>query len=105
MSLSPIRTGVAGAGFAATYHVECVRKLASLGAEVSGVYSLRPESREAFGKKWNVPVYNSLESLLDQVDVVHVCVPPALHEKVAVEALRRNVHAIVEKPFTGYFGP
>jgi predicted dehydrogenase len=105
MPLSLIRAGIVGAGFAAVYHVECVRKLTSLGAEVAGVYSLRPESREAFGKKWNIPIYDSLESLLDQVDVVHVCAPPAVHEKITVQALQRGLHVIVEKPFTGYFGP
>ena len=35
------------------------------------------------------------------IDVVHVCVPPALHETVTVTALKRGVHVIVEKPFTG----
>jgi predicted dehydrogenase len=34
-----------------------------------------------------------------------VCVPPALHETVTVTALRKGVHVIVEKPFTGAFGP
>jgi predicted dehydrogenase len=36
---------------------------------------------------------------------VHVCVPPAFHAPVSIAALRKGVHVIVEKPFTGYFGP
>lgn len=105
MSLSIIRAGLVGTGFAATIHIESLKRLLSLGVEVVGVYSLRPERRQAFGKKWNVPVYDSLESLLEQVDVVHVCLPPALHEPVTIRALQQHRHVILEKPFTGYFGP
>jgi predicted dehydrogenase len=48
--------------------------------------------------------FDSLEAMLGEVEVVHVCVPPALHEPVTVAALERGVHTIVEKPFTGCFG-
>src|SRR5262249_54302563 len=47
---------------------------------------------------------SSLEALLDAVDVVHVCASPAAHEAIALAALARGVHAIVEKPLTGWFG-
>jgi predicted dehydrogenase len=39
------------------------------------------------------------------VDVVDVCAPPAQHEAVALEAIERGKHVLVEKPFTGAFGP
>lgn len=100
-----IRTGFAGAGFAAKFHYKSLQQLQAVGVETVGVFSKRKESREKFAAERNLKAYDTLHGLLDAVDVVHVCVPPAFHELVTVKALGRNVHAIVEKPFTGFFGP
>jgi len=99
----PLRAGFAGAGFAARFHCDSLASLAL--ARPAGVWSARAESRERFAAERGVAAYASLEALLDEVDAVHVCVPPALHETVAAAALKRGVHVIVEKPFTGAFGP
>ncbi len=100
-----MKTGFVGAGFASAFHYEAVREGASGLAEPIGVFSLRPESRNRFAQDRNLRSYDTLDSLLDAVDVAHVCVPAAYHEEVTVAALKRNVHVILEKPFTGYFGP
>jgi predicted dehydrogenase len=99
------RAGFVGAGFAATFHSEALHQASVPGVVQVGVYSERPESRSAFAGRHGLKAFDSLDALLAEVDVVHVCVPPALHEPVAVTALKRRVHVIVEKPFTGYFGP
>jgi predicted dehydrogenase len=48
----------------------------------------------------------SFAELLDRadVDVVDLCVPPALHHTLAIQAAEAGKHVIVEKPLTGYFG-
>ena len=43
--------------------------------------------------------------MLPHVDVVDVCSPPATHEPVALEAIEAGKHVVIEKPFTGAFGP
>ena len=100
-----LRAGFAGAGFAAKFHYEALLQASVPGVRPVGVYSQRPESRAAFAAERGLKAFDSIEALLGEVDVVHVCVPPALHEAVTVAALKRGVHVIVEKPFTGYFGP
>jgi len=100
-----LRAGFVGAGFAAQFHLESVLQSGVPGVQPVGVFSQRPESRSVFASRHGLTAYDSLEALLDKVDVAHVCVPPAMHEPVAVAALKRDVHVIVEKPFTGYFGP
>jgi predicted dehydrogenase len=100
-----IRAGFVGAGFAARFHFESLQQVRSLGIEPLGVYSRRPESRRAFASERGLTAFDSLEALLAAVDVVHVCVPPAFHAPVSIAALENGVHVIVEKPFTGYFGP
>jgi predicted dehydrogenase len=100
-----IRVGIVGAGFAARFHHESLRQIKNLGFETVGVYSKTKKSREKFAEQRNLQAFESLDSLLEAVDVVHVCVPPAFHEPVSVAALQGDVHVVVEKPFTGYFGP
>jgi predicted dehydrogenase len=99
-----VRTGIIGAGFSACFHFEAVTKLCSVNAEVVGVFCRTKQNREAFAKKRDIKPFDSLEALIENADVVHVCTPPVSHEAIAVAALERDKFAIVEKPLTGYFG-
>jgi predicted dehydrogenase len=100
-----IRSGYVGAGFAAAFHHESLLSLRSLDIRPVGVFSPRSSSREAFAAERELEAFDSLNALFQAVDVVHVCVPPAFHESVTTAALKAGISAIVEKPFTGYFGP
>ena len=102
MAKKSIRSGIVGAGFAAGFHFEAIKKVYGTNVEVKGVYSL--EGAKEYAAKRQIKAYESLEALLDDVDVVHVCVTAESHESVAVAALERDKFAIVEKPLTGYFG-
>jgi predicted dehydrogenase len=102
---SKIRVGVVGAGMAGNFHVECLRSIHGLTVEVAGVTSLRPESREAFGKVHGIPVYDSVERMLDAVDLLDICSPPYAHGPGIIAAAKAGKHVIVEKPLTGFFGP
>lgn len=104
MKKKTIRTGIVGAGFAATFHFESLKKLHSTNVEVEGVFAIDTAQAASYAKERGIKAYDSLEGLIDKVDVVHVCTPPVAHEPVAVAALVRDKFAIVEKPLTGYFG-
>jgi len=99
-----VRTGIIGARFAASFHIESVRRVYGVNAEIVGAHSQTPESLKAYTEKHGIAAFDGLDALLDQIDVLHVCVPPALHEEVAIRALARGVYPIVEKPLTGRFG-
>lgn len=99
-----IRAGIIGAGFAANFHFEAVRKVYGVDVDMVGVYSQRRERREEFAKKRGIIAFDSAESLMDNCEVVHICTPIATHEHFAVMALGRNLYPIVEKPLTGYWG-
>ncbi len=99
-----IRAGIIGSGFAASFHVEALRRVYGVDVEIAGVYSQTAKKREAFAREQEINVCGSLDEVLEISDVVHVCTPPVLHEPVAVKALEMNKYPIVEKPFTGYFG-
>jgi predicted dehydrogenase len=100
-----IRVGIVGAGFAAGFHYESLFQTGIAEVKPVAIYSRTKDRREEFARSRSLTACDSIEALLDSVDVVHVCVPPVMHEPVAVMALKRGVHVILEKPFTGYFGP
>ncbi len=104
MQKKTVRTGIIGAGFAATFHFESLKKVHSTDVEVEGVFAIDTEQAAQYAKARGIKAYDSLEALIDEVDVVHVCTPPVAHEPIAVAALGRDKFAIVEKPLTGYFG-
>lgn len=95
------RIGIAGAGFAASFHLE---NFPESGAEVVGVTSARPESREAFAQKHRVRAYASVAEMLPDIDVLDICTPPSSHSKYILSAAQAGKHVIVEKPLTGFFG-
>jgi len=100
-----IKVGLVGARFAARFHWEGLRRVYGVPVEVVGVTAKSAESREAFARAHNIRAFASFEELCDAVDVVDLCTPPSTHEPQAVAAFRRGRHVIIEKPFTGYFGP
>lgn len=101
----PVRVGIVGARFAAQFHWKGYQRVYGATVEVVGVTSKSPESREAFAREHGVRAFDSFEALCDASDVIDICAPGSVHEKLAVAALNLGKHVIVEKPFTGYYGP
>jgi predicted dehydrogenase len=99
-----IRVGLVGSRFAARFHWEGWRRVYGIPLEVVGVTSLSAPARDAFAREKGIRSFETLEDLCASVDVVDLCTPPESHEEVAVQALHRGKHVIIEKPLTGYFG-
>jgi predicted dehydrogenase len=99
-----LRAGFVGSGFAANFHYEALQRVHGVVVDIAGVWSPTAERRNAFAAARGLTAYDSLESLLDDADVIHLCSPPVTHEPLAIAALRRDKSVIVEKPLTGYFG-
>ncbi|HOI56679.1 MAG TPA: Gfo/Idh/MocA family oxidoreductase, partial [Phycisphaerae bacterium] len=100
-----VRVGIVGVGMAGRYHIECLRRVHGVKVDVVGVTSRRQESREAFAAEYGVRAFDTVEALIEQVDLLDVCSPPLAHEANIVAAARAGKHVVCEKPLTGYFGP
>ena len=100
-----IRIGIVGARFAARFHWEGYRRVFGVPVEVVGVTAKSAESRQAFARERGVKAFASFDELCDAVDVVDLCTPGSTHEPLAVRAFQRGKHVLIEKPFTGYYGP
>lgn len=73
--------------------------------EVVGVTSLTPSSREQFASQRGIRAFCSLKEMLDSVGVADNCAPGYAQEPICITALEAGKQVIVEKPFTGYYGP
>lgn len=104
MTKKTVRTGIVGSGFSASFHFEAIRKVYGTDVDIRGVFSIDTEQAAEYARARDIRAFDSLEAMLDEVDVVHVCTTATSHEEVAVAALRADKFAIVEKPLTGYFG-
>ena len=104
MQKKKVRSGLVGAGFSATFHYEAITKIHGTDVDVVGVYAKDAAMARAYAQARGLRVFDTLDALIEAVDVVHVNTPPYAHEPVAIAALARDRHVICEKPLTGYFG-
>src|ERR1700722_5413673 len=91
------RAGMVGAGYISEYHVAAVRRLDNV--ELIGVFDVDSARASALASRLETRAFNSLDELHQAgANVIHVLTPPNTHAAVAIEALERNCHVLVEKP-------
>lgn len=99
--------GLVGARYGARMHWANYAKLPSGLVEVRGVCARTQASAAALAQEAGVVFatedYAALLARAD-IEVVDLCVPPALHHEFAIRAAEAGKHIIMEKPLTGYFG-
>lgn len=109
-----IRVGIAGMGFMGWIHWLAYQRLP--GMQVTAIWELDEKKRNGdwtsiqgnFGPPGEVvdltgvATYESLDDMLagDQVDLVDICLPPALHHDVAIRCLNAGKHVVSEKPMS-----
>src|ERR1700689_5041763 len=99
--------GIVGSRYGARMHLANYAKLPGDLMELRGVCSRTKESAAAFAKEAQIAfVTDDYDSLLarNDIDVMDICTPPALHHEFAIRAANAGKHIIMEKPLTGYFG-
>ena len=96
--MTDVRAGIIGTGFSGRLQVRSVRLA---GGILAGVVASSPERGKAAAQALGAErSYESPEELVadDDIDVVHICAPNALHEPLAAAALAAGKHVICEKP-------
>ena len=92
----PLRVGVAGTGSLGFHHARILRDLPEV--RMQGFFDIRPQRVREVAGELEIEARESLEDLLDLVDALVVAVPTSAHEEVALKAVERGVHVLVEKP-------
>lgn len=93
-----LKIGVLGAGHLGKIHIRLVKEIGNY--ELIGIYDPNPENALFAEKEFNVKAYDSIESLIDAVDVIDIVTPTISHYDCAVLALRKSKHVFIEKPIT-----
>lgn len=96
--MAQINVGVVGLGHLGRHHLRIYSELEE--ANLVGGYdidqALAEERCEALGTK----AFQDYESLLDDIQALNIAVPTVAHYEIAMKALARGVHLLIEKPIT-----
>lgn len=93
---SGLPVGVIGVGSLGFHHARILREVP--GARMMGIYDTDAARVAKVADELGVRAFGSLEDLLQEVEAAVVAVPTVAHHEVAMEALRRGVHLLIEKP-------
>jgi predicted dehydrogenase len=93
-----LRIGVLGAGHLGKIHIRLLKE--SDAFQLAGFYDPDAARSVSIASELGVKAYPSMESLMDDVDVVDIVTPTPLHYACALEAIARKKHFFIEKPVT-----
>lgn len=93
-----LKIGVLGAGHLGKIHIKLLKEIEEF--TLTGFYD--PNEKEAINtaQRLGVKKFNSLEELIDAVDVVDIVTPTLNHYECAAKALKKSKHIFIEKPIT-----
>ncbi len=100
--MNNIRVAVIGAGRLGGHHARWYNKLAQ--CELTGVYDVASERAEALATELHVTAFATLDEALDSADAFSIVTPTSAHHEVALQALQRGKHVLIEKPITASAG-
>lgn len=93
-----LKVGVLGAGHLGKIHLRLLKE--TEGYELVGFYDPDLLQATLATEQFGVPAFNSIDELIDAVDVVDVVTPTLSHFDCASQALRKSKHLFIEKPVT-----
>jgi predicted dehydrogenase len=91
-----VPVGVVGVGSLGFHHARILREVE--GAEMVGVYDSSPERAAQVASELGVRAFSTLDEFLAAVEAAVVAVPTTDHAAVALAAIDRGVHLLIEKP-------
>ena len=96
-----MKSAVVGCGNISRFHFNSI--IANPLAELTAICDVNGGLAESRAKQYGLSdYYTSVDELLEKesIDVLHVLTPPKYHSEVAVKALNKGIHVLVEKPMT-----
>jgi len=92
------RLGVIGAGGLGYHHIRILREMPEV--RFAGFVEQSTQRAAQVSRELGTRAYDTVDTLLDQVDAITIVVPTPAHFEVAKQALARGKHVLIEKPIT-----
>ena len=93
-----LKAGVLGAGHLGKIHLKLLQQ--SNKYELVGFYDPSKENAQKVFKEFGYHAFNSIEELIEAVDVVDIVTPTLSHFDCAKQAIEKGCHIFIEKPIT-----
>lgn len=96
--MEKVKVGVIGVGALGSCHARIYSKLPNV--ELVGVADIDIAKAKDIGLLYDTTYTKDYRELLDKIDAASIVVPTEKHFDIAKDALNKNIHTLVEKPFT-----
>lgn len=93
-----LKAGVLGAGHLGKIHLKLLKQSEKF--ELAGFYDPSDENANSVSEEFGYRRFQSLEALIDEVDVVDIVTPTLNHFDCARIAIEKGKHIFIEKPIT-----
>lgn len=93
-----MKISLVGCGGISGAHIKSIQD--NTGARLISVADIKIERAKKVAAETGAVPYASLDEMLDaeKPDVLHICTPHYLHTPMALNALERGIHVLIEKP-------
>ena len=91
-----LKIGVLGAGHLGKIHLNCIKQIDNY--DLVGFYDPAVETARQVETEMNIKCFDSIDALIDAVDVVDIVTPTLRHFECASKALQKRKHVFIEKP-------
>jgi len=99
--MKKVRLGIIGLGQQGNTYAGFIKEGRVKGVEIGAICDIDPEKKVLASKEYpDAPFYDHYIDMLDSgdVDAIITAVPHYLHPEMGIEALKRDIHALLEKP-------
>ncbi|HLT94815.1 MAG TPA: Gfo/Idh/MocA family oxidoreductase, partial [Membranihabitans sp.] len=93
-----VKIGIVGVGHLGKIHLRCIREIS--GYHIAGIVDLDEEMARKVAAENHLPLFSSLDALLQEVDAVSIVTPTTTHYELAHRAIEQGKHVFIEKPVT-----
>lgn len=93
-----LKAGVLGAGHLGKIHLKLLKQ--SEKYELVGFYDPIKENAELVEKEFGYKAFDTIEALIEAVDVVDIVTPTLSHFDCGKDAIEKGKHIFIEKPIT-----
>lgn len=99
--MKKLRLGIIGLGAQGGAYAGFITEGKVPNMEIGAICDIDPEKKALAAQKYpDAPFYDDYIAMIESgdVDAIVTCVPHYLHPEMGINALKRNVHALLEKP-------